>query len=225
MPLQRAENVAEELNLVKNKFARQIDGAVIDTPDPELNLLFSWLKHQANMGSRWARVRHNGYRDMNSDCECLAAVNPSLVLERFKRVLTYQYANGYAPRTIRGGAICDNQFADNMVWIPFTASAILKELGDKKMMDIPVPFNDGTVGSIYEHVRRSVEFLYNFRGYHDLIRIWGGDWNDCMNQAGLQGKGVSVWLSIAWYRANRMFGEIGPHLRTRRGCAAGRNPR
>lgn len=202
------ENVVEELNLVKNKFARQIDGAVIDTPDPELNLLFSWLKHQANMGSRWARVRHNGYRDMNSDCECLAAVNPSLALERFKRVLTYQYANGYAPRTIRGGAICDNQFADNMVWIPFTASAILKELGDKKMMDIPVPFNDGTVASIYEHVRRSVEFLYNFRGYHDLIRIWGGDWNDCMNQAGLQGKGVSVWLSIAWYRANRMFGEI-----------------
>ena len=75
-------------------------------------------------------------------------------------------------------------------------------------MDIPVPFNDGTMAPIYEHVRRSVEFLYNFRGYHDLIRIWGGDWNDCMNQAGLQGKGVSVWLSIAWYRANRMFGEI-----------------
>ncbi len=202
------ENVEEELKQVKTKFARQIDGVKIDTPDPELNLLFSWLKHQANMGSRWARVRHNGYRDMNSDCECLAAVNPALALERFKRVLTYQYANGYAPRTIRGGAICDNNFADNMVWITFTASAVLKELGDKKIMDIPVPFNDGTMAPIYEHVRRSVEFLYNFRGYHDLIRIWGGDWNDCMNQAGLQGKGVSVWLSIAWYRANRMFGEI-----------------
>ena len=40
------------------------------------------------------------------------------------------------------------------------------------------------------------------------MRIWGGDWNDCMNTAGLKGKGVSVWLSIAWCRASDTFAEI-----------------
>lgn len=201
-------NSDRELAAVKEKFQSQISGVTIGTPDQELNHLFSWLKHEANLGSRWARVRHNGFRDMTSDCECLAAVHPQLALERFQRVLKFQYPNGYAPRTVRDGRICDNNFSDNCVWITFTAYAILTELGDTTILDIPVAFNDGSVGTIYEHVRRSVEFLYHFRGNHNLLKIWGGDWNDCMNYAGIEGKGVSVWLSLAWLRANDMFAKI-----------------
>lgn len=205
---QRQEDVLAAREAAQQRFRSQVEQVEIDTPDEELNKLFLWMKHQANMGSRWARVRHNGYRDMTSDGECLAAVNPGLALERFKRVLSYQYSNGYAPRTILGGRICDNDFADNAVWIPFTACTILKELGDSGVMEEKVPFNDGSEAPIYEHVRRAVDFLYHFRGRNGLIRIWGGDWNDCMNEAGLKGDGVSVWLSIAWYRANRMLREI-----------------
>lgn len=200
--------VQRELDVVKEKFLNQTAGVKIRTPDEVLNQFFAWSKHQANLGSRWARVRHNGYRDMTSDCDCLAAINPRLALERFKRVLTYQYSNGYAPRTFLDGVIKDNNFADNTVWIVFTAMSILKEMGDKSILDLPVKFNDGTEASLYEHVKRSMDFLYHFRGLHGLIRIWGGDWNDCMNTAGLQGKGVSVWLSLAWLRANKMFTEL-----------------
>nr|WP_300830184.1 hypothetical protein [uncultured Acetatifactor sp.] len=204
----KQEDVLAAKEEAQRLFSSQVEQVEIDTPDRELNKLFFWLKHQANMGSRWARVRHNGYRDMTSDTECLAAVNPELALTRFKRVLSYQYSNGYAPRTISGGRICDNNFSDNAVWISFTANTILKELGDRAVMDETVPFNDGSESSVYEHVRRSVDFLYHFRGRNGLIRIWGGDWNDCMNEAGMKGEGVSVWLSIAWYRANEMFREI-----------------
>ena len=53
-----------------------------------------------------------------------------------------------------------------------------------------------------------MQYLYDSQGMHGLIKIWGGDWNDGMNWAGLKGNGVSVWLSIAWYRANRLFIEL-----------------
>ena len=69
--------------------------------------MFDWLKFQTNMGSHWARVRHNGYRDMTSDTDCLACVNPQKALERFLRILSYQ-SNGYAPRTFIDGSIKDN---------------------------------------------------------------------------------------------------------------------
>lgn len=190
------------------RFAEDTKQVSIKTPDEELNHLYEWLKHQSNLGSRWARVRHNGYRDMTSDTDCLAAVNPQLALERLKRILTYQYSNGYAPRTFLNGKIQDKNFADNTVWLTFTAFSILKELGDTSILDTVLPYNDGTEGTMYEHLKKSVEFLYNFKGHHDLVRIWGGDWNDNMDRAGLEGKGVSVWLSIAWYRANKEFGEI-----------------
>lgn len=203
-------------NEVKAKFSSEIADVTVDTPDSNLNHLFTWLKHQANMGSRWARVRHNGYRDLVSDCECLGAVNPDLAWERLKRVLSYQYSNGYAPRTFLDGSVKDHNFADCTVWLTFAVYSLLKEKGDLTMLEEIVSFNDGTEASVYEHISRSVEFLWNFRGLHGLIKIWGGDWNDCMNQAGLQGQGVSVWLSIAWYRANRQFAEIA----RLKGCTA-----
>ncbi len=207
------EKVMALLSAVKEKFAAQAEALVIETPDKELNHLFNhWLKYQTEMGSRWARVRHNGYRDIASDTECLSAFDPALAWERIKRLLSFQYANGYAPRTFIDGKIKDNNFSDCTVWLTFTVYAIIHELGDPNLLYEEVPFNNGETASVYEHLRRSVDFLYNFKGHHGLVQIWGGDWNDCMNFAGIDHKGVSIWLTMAWYRANAQFSELSKLL-------------
>ena len=194
------------LSAIREKRAEEISGLSITTPDARLNDAFNGFYQYATcMGSRWARVRHNGYRDMTSDTECLSSFNAELARARFRRILSYQYENGYAPRTFIGGRICDNNFSDCAVWIPFALDAILRETGDLSFLNEVMPFNNGTMGTVYEHARRSVEFLSGFTGPDGLVRIWGGDWNDCMNRAGLGGKGESVWLSIAWIRACKML--------------------
>lgn len=194
------------LSAIREKRAEEISGLSITTPDTRLNDAFNGFYQYATcMGSRWARVRHNGYRDMTSDTECLSSFNAELARARFKRILSYQYENGYAPRTFIGGRICDNNFSDCAVWIPFALDAILRETGDLSFLNEVVPFNNGAMGTVYEHARRSVEFLSGFTGPDGLVRIWGGDWNDCMNRAGLGGRGESVWLSIAWIRACKML--------------------
>lgn len=209
-PLTPAQ-VEAEFAAMREKYARDLNGVKIETPWAAFDhLINGWMTYQADMGSRWARVRHNGYRDMTSDTECLAAVAPRLAWERFKRILTYQYSNGYAPRTFIDGQIRDNQFADNTVWLTFAAHTLIRELGDPSLLTREsVKFHDAPeTACVYEHLRRSVDFLYHFQGLYGLVRIWGGDWNDCINNAGLEGKGVSVWLSIAWCRAGRMFSEL-----------------
>lgn len=203
------QRVKARLDEIKAMRACEIDGVIINTPDENLNLAFnSFYKYATNMGSRWARVRHNGYRDIVSDTECFGAFNPEYAWARFKRILSYQYSTGYCPRTFIDGKICPNNFSDCAVWITFAAYSIVMELGDTALLSEEVKFNDGTSASVFEHLRLAVEYLYNFQGMHGLIKIWGGDWNDGMNGAGLEGKGVSVWLSIAWYRANKMFIEL-----------------
>ena len=208
------DSVEMEFSAMEKKYKEVLGGVSIRTPWENFDhLINGWMKYAADMGSRWARVRHNGYRDMTSDTECLAAVNPRLAWERIKRVLSYQYASGYAPRTIIDGAIRDRNFADNTVWMTFAVNTIIRELGDLSLLYETVKFNDTEEEfSVYEHIKRSVDFLYNFQGLYGLVRIWGGDWNDCVNFAGLKGKGVSVWLSIAWVRANRQFAEIARWL-------------
>ncbi|OUX38414.1 MAG: hypothetical protein CBE26_01425 [Kiritimatiellaceae bacterium TMED266] len=201
--------IETEFAATVRKLVVDIEGLSIDTPDEGLNLLFNgFLKHQTSMGSRWARVRHNGFRDTNCDCECLGIVNPELAWERAKRILSYQYSTGYAPRTFLNGQLEDRGYADNTVWITFNIYHILKEIGDLSILDQEVPFNDGSTGTVYDHVKRSVDWLWSDRGELGLVRIHGGDWNDCLNLAGIKGNGMSVWLSIAWFLANRQFVEI-----------------
>lgn len=188
-------------------------GVTVNTPDERLNLAFnSFYKYATVMGSHWARVRHNGYRDMTNDTECLATFNPKLAWEKFKRILAWQYSTGYAPRTIKEGRIQDNKFIDCAMWISSAAHTLVTELGDTALLLEEVPFNDGTSATVFEHVRRAMQYLYDFHGENGLIKIWGGDWHDGLNWAGLEGKGVSVWLSIAWYRANKLFTELAEML-------------
>ena len=208
------DGVTADFAAMQKKYADDLASSSIKTPWENFDhLINGWMKYAAHMGSRWARVRHNGYRDMTSDTECLACVNPKLAWERMKRVLTYQYQSGYAPRTFVDGRIKDNNFADNTVWMTYAVNTIIKELGDPSLLHETVKFNDTEEEfSVYEHIKRSVDFLYNFQGHYGLVRIWGGDWNDCVNFAGLKGKGVSVWLSIAWVRAGKMFAEVARML-------------
>lgn len=206
------EKIEAEREAVVAQRREETGGAAIQTPLPELDHLFEWLKYETDMGSRWARVRHNGFRDLTSDSECLITFHPALGLERLKNVLSYQYSNGYAPRRFLNGQIQDNHFSDNAVWMTFAARTLLCETGDPALLETPIPFNDGSSASLYEHCRRALDFLYHFQGAHGLIRLWGGDWNDTLDHAGLEGRGESVWLSIAWYKAAREFMELARAL-------------
>ncbi|MBR2353891.1 MAG: hypothetical protein IKA76_05245, partial [Clostridia bacterium] len=207
------EDVERQFAKMAQKYEAICGKVEIETPWSDLNALFNdWLKYQTNLGSRWARVRHNGFRDLTSDTECLSCIDGPLSAERFCRILGYQYSNGYAPRTFLDGSIQDKNFSDNTVWLVFAAYAITMELGDKEFLNRTARFNDGTEASVYEHIKRSLEFLWNFTGHHGLIRIWGGDWNDCMNMAGKNGKGVSIWLSIAFVRAAKMLAKMAKLL-------------
>lgn len=202
--------------LLKEVIAKRTEecgGVSIHTPDERLNLAFnSFYKYSTVMGSHWARVRHNGYRDMTNDTECLATFNPTLAWEKLKRVLAWQYSTGYAPRTIKDGKIQDNKYIDCAVWLPSAAHTLVNELGNLALLREEVPFNDGSIATVFEHLRRALQYLYDFHGENGLIKIWGGDWHDGLNKAGIKGKGVSVWLSIAWYRANKRFVELAALL-------------
>lgn len=205
-----SSNVIEnEFKAIKERFVEEIDTIVIDTPDQDVNNFFNtWLKHQLNFNSVWARIYFNGYRDLCQDSENLASINVERAFERFKKVLSYQFKSGYAPRAWCEGQIIDQDYADSPVWITFTTYSILMEMGDVGILETKIPFYDGEEATIYEHMKRAIEYLWNDRGLHGLSKIHCGDWNDVMNAVGKEGKGESIWLSMALFRALKQFSEI-----------------
>jgi cellobiose phosphorylase len=205
----RTDSAEREIVKVRAGVLAQVGRLRIQTPDARLNAFFDpWLKRQVSLGIQWARVRHNGFRDQIQDIWGMTVINPVEARRQLARVLSYQYSSGYAPRTWVDGKIMDRNFSDNHVWIAFAAHQLVMESGDPALLDESIPFNDGSTATLYDHVKRAVGYYWKDRGLHGLLRIRSGDWNDCLDAVGPQGRGVSVWLSMAWVLASEQFAQL-----------------
>ena len=203
------DNIVYEFENLKKSIQNDLGQTSFKTNNHDLDSFMNyWLKRQISLGVQWARVRHNGYRDLMQDIAAFSFINPQVALKQFKRVLAYQHADGHAPRTFLHGQILDKDFSDNHVWIIFAAYNLVLETGDLSILNQEVEFNDGSKASIYVHLLRALDYLWNDRGEHGLSKIHSGDWNDALDKLGSQGKGESVWLSMAFLRALRQFAEL-----------------
>ena len=95
------------------------------------------------------------------------------------------------------------------VWIPIAVLTYVKESGDYAVLDTRIGYYDADVKeSVFCHIQRGMDYLYANQGEHGLNLWFGGDWNDSMNNCGLQGKGESVWLAIATVKATLDYLEL-----------------
>lgn len=166
-----------------------------------------WLKNQVQLGKTWARVYGKGIRDMLQDITAFVSMDGELAREKILGCLGYQFANG---NTIRMYApFLRHPYMDGAAWIPETVLTYVKETGDTGILDQEIPFfKSSESGTVLEHIRRGIHFLTTNIGRHGLCLWGGGDWNDSINNAGMQGVGESVWLSIAAVKACRQYREI-----------------
>jgi cellobiose phosphorylase len=93
--------------------------------------------------------------------------------------------------------------------------AYIKESGDKSILEEKVGYYKSDLAeTVFLHMKRGIDYLYSHQGEHGLSLWGGGDWNDSMNNCGLQMKGESVWLSIATVKATDDYLDILTHCFT-----------
>ena len=200
----------------------------LNSPDEYLNEQITlWLKRQISLGKTWGRLYGKGFRDVCQDITAFVSFDPSLAKKRILHALTYQYEDGNPIRMFEPNF--RYPYNDGGAWIPGAVLSYLNESGDKSILDVELPY---LVGDSYErasiadsfveepyvagkrrdsvlcHVKAAIDYLLGSRGEHNLVLWRGGDWNDSMNNVGLENKGESVWLSIATVKAVNEFKEI-----------------
>jgi cellobiose phosphorylase len=176
----------------------------VDTPDAHLNhLLNAWIKHQTSYGARWCRWGWMGYRDIVQHGYGVSSFNPERTREILLEAFQYQYASGMA---LRGwNPVDEKPYSDSALWLVFTLISYLKETGNMQMLDETIPFYDSGSGTVLEHIEKALEFLEKNKGSHQLCLIKYGDWNDSLTGVGKEGRGESVWLSMAYAEALRQM--------------------
>ncbi len=132
--------------------------------------------------------RGMGFRDSCQDLLGFVHLIPDRARERIIDIASTQFEDGsayhqYQPLTKKGNADIGSGFNDDPLWLIAGTSAYVRETGDLSILNETVPYdNDMSVAtSLMEHLKRSLDYIINHKGPHNLPLIGRADWNDCLN--------------------------------------------
>jgi len=177
-----------------------------------------------------------GYRDTSQDVMSVPHTNPDKVRQRLLELLHGQVRQGYGlhlfdpdvfkvndeeqqgvrlptvvpmpdPADIIHGL--KDTCSDDALWIIASVCEYVKETGDIGFFDQVIPFADSGEASVYEHLKRSLDFSAEQVGVTGICKGLRADWNDCLNLGGGESAMVSFlhhWGLINFIEAASFLG-------------------
>jgi N,N'-diacetylchitobiose phosphorylase len=169
-----------------------------------------------------------GYRDTSQDVMAVTHTNPEKCRERIVELLHGQVSRGYGlhlfdpevfkPREDKLPGVklptvvptpnaadiihgMEDVCSDDALWIIASVCEFVKETGDLAFLEQMVPFADKGIGTVYEHLKRSLDFSAEQVGSNGICLGLRADWNDCLNLGG----GQSAMVSFMHYWALQEF--------------------
>jgi cellobiose phosphorylase len=217
---------------------RIIDNIKVQTPDKDFDLMMNiWVKYQLYICNFWSRSPSfyhegsggRGFRDSCQDGEAIVSINPELTRKRILVLASLIRKDGTS-----APGFSDSQRPqghrpnkDHPVWLTITVGAYIQETGDEKILLKELPYlkdhwikgweiDKGFKGhsrfegkaTLFEHLKKNLDFTYNDVGKRGFPLIGHADWNDAIDAAGIKLKGESVWLAQALVRSLKELSKL-----------------
>jgi N,N'-diacetylchitobiose phosphorylase len=177
-----------------------------------------------------------GYRDTSQDVMSVPHTNPDKVKQRLVELFQGQVSQGYGlhlfdpevfkPQEERLPGVklptvvptpnpadvihgLEDTCSDDALWIIASVCEYVCETGDVAFFEQVIPFADGPEASVYEHLKRSLDFSAEQVGQTGICKGLRADWNDCLNLGGGESAMVSFlhhWALINFIEAARFLG-------------------
>ena len=198
----------------------------------EINVMFSRFASFIEVGGRTGL----GYRDTAQDAMTVIHSNPETCRRRIEELLRALTSSGYGihlfePRwfmpkdpdekkPFRSPTVIPEPEAsskvhglkdacsDDALWLVPTIVEYVKETGNIGFLNQSCSYCDGGEGSVYEHMKRIIDFSFEQIGSHGICKGLRADWNDCLNLGG----GESALVSFLHVEAITRFLEAAELL-------------
>lgn len=184
----------------------------------EINIMFSRFASFIEVGGRTGL----GYRDTAQDAMTIPHSNPEKCRQRIEQLLHGLVSKGYglhlfdpawfeeqeemrpfaSPTVIpvpdeksRIHGLKDT-CSDDALWLIPSIAEYIRETGEEEFLDKVIGYADGGEGSVYEHMKKILDFSAEQVGEHGVCLGLRADWNDCLNLGGGESALVSflhVW--------------------------------
>lgn len=198
--------------------------------DENLDLLFNkWLPYQvvsSRINGKCGYYQAGGaigFRDQLQDMQTMLYIRPERVKDHILLSAEHQYLEGDVQHWWHGDCFgVRTQIRDDRLFLAQLTFEYIDFTGDKSILNCiakylisaPLPIGEearletpekSAMGeSLLSHIRRAIDATLQY-GDNGLLLIGGGDWNDALNEIGMQNKGESVWLSMFMVRILRNF--------------------
>ena len=199
----------------------------------EVNIMFSRFASFIEVGGRTGL----GYRDTAQDAMTIPHSNPEKCRQRIVELLRGLTTKGYglhlfSPEwfdpdakkekkkpfksptvipTVNANDIVhglEDACSDDALWLVPSIIEYIKETGETGFADEAVTYADGGEGTVYEHMKRILDFSAEQVGATGICKGLRADWNDCLNLGG----GESAMVSFLHYWAICHFLQLAEYL-------------
>ena len=170
------EGQAEELKKAEELYLEKYASLSVQTPDLRLNQVMNlWVKKQID----FCIVGKKGVRDNLQIAAALLSYRPDKAKEEILECLRHQFRAGHTVLTWY--PYDDTHYSDQPFWIIWAVCRLIKETGEREILDTAVEWQDGGEASVLDHVKAAVNRLLEDCGRSGLCRIFFADWNDALN--------------------------------------------
>ena len=196
----------------------------------EINVMFSRFASFIEVGVRTGL----GYRDTAQDAMCVPHSNPAKCRQRIEELLRGLVSEGYglhlfspewfvpdeSVKPFKSPTVIPEPDPDSMVhglkdacsddalWLVTSIVEYIRETGDLSFADEVFTYADGGEGTVYEHMKKILDFSGRMVGATGVCKGLRADWNDCLNLGG----GESAMVSFLHVWALSHFVELAKKL-------------
>lgn len=196
----------------------------------EINVMFSRFTSFIEVGGRMGL----GYRDTAQDAMMVIHSNPEKCRSRLVELLRALTSHGYGlhlfeprwfepegkqqsfksptvvPTPDKSSIVhgLKDACADDALWLVSSIVQYVKETGAYSFLDEPVTYADGGGDTVYDHMKRILDFSAKQVGINGICKGLRADWNDCLNLGG----GESAMVSFLHHWALENFVSLAKRL-------------
>ena len=215
----------KSFNELKNHWNDHFDKFSCKLPDENAQRMINiWNPYQAERNFLFSRnisfyatgtFRGVGFRDTAQDVLAMIPFDTDRAKDKLKLLLTQQYNDGHVNHYFfpnEGWDPVTTIHSDDHLWIILSYYALAMELGNVDFLSEEIEFYDGGKGTVWEHLKKSVDFTLANIGSHGFPLMLHSDWNDQLFRVCKEGKGESIWTAMQFGLALRYMAELAEIL-------------
>ncbi|MBQ3038484.1 MAG: hypothetical protein IJD30_04840 [Clostridia bacterium] len=213
--------VEKSFNALGEHWDNHLNKFKCEIPDKDAQTMINiWNPYQAERNFQFSRnisyyatgtFRGVGVRDTAQDILSMVPFDLRRAKDKLNLLLSQQYKDGHTNHycfPTEGWEPLARIHSDNHLWLVMTAYHIVIEEGKLDYLDEVVEFFDGGEATVWEHIKKSIDFCLANLGSNGFPLMLSSDWNDMLYKVCREGKGESIWTSMQFGTVLRQIAEL-----------------